>query len=239
MSKVLLSSGGMDSFLLAMEPELSGAVHVFVDIGQKYVSKELRAAEYVANCAQAEFVVVRAAEIAQFEDKSGIIPFRNAELILCAAQYGQNIYLGVIGDEINSDKSPEFLNIMQEVLNISYRPQYWTEGKHFKIKTPFMHTSKTELVRRYIERGGLMHSLLTTVSCYDGGTQHCGRCASCFKRWIALTVATGSDYGTAPLFARHPATWQPIAHWKAKLGEYGVRRAQETKEAFRIAGYLL
>ena len=55
--KVLLSSGGMDSFLLACEPLLAGAVHVFVDIGQKYVAKERKSAQFVAKHVGAKFVL--------------------------------------------------------------------------------------------------------------------------------------------------------------------------------------
>ena len=48
----------------------------------------------------------KGSQIGPMEDeKSGIIPNRNAELILSAAMYGERIYFGVIKDEINSDKS--------------------------------------------------------------------------------------------------------------------------------------
>jgi 7-cyano-7-deazaguanine synthase in queuosine biosynthesis len=235
MRKVLLSSGGMDSFLLAHEPELMGAEHVFVNVGQVYAGKEARAAQYVADSVHAQIHYVTTADLCKFEHKpTGIIPFRNAELILCAAQYGEEIYLGVIADEVNSDKSPEFLMAMRSVLNISHRGQYWTEGREFHLLTPFRNITKTQMVSRYIANGGSMEHLLHSVSCYSGSAMHCGRCSSCFKRWVALTGATGVDYGSE--FNEHPATWHPRGHWQAKLEGYAQSRQRETFDALDIAG---
>jgi 7-cyano-7-deazaguanine synthase in queuosine biosynthesis len=159
-----------------------------VNIGQKYAKKEGQALRNLMRKIP-EFDVVEHAGslIGPLEDeKSGIIPNRNAELILSAAQYGERIYFGVIKDEINSDKSLEFIKAMEDVLNISNRKQYWTEGKTFKILTPTKEYNKTELIKIYLEKGGLVEHLELTVSCYSDTEHHCGDCPSCFKRWIAF-----------------------------------------------------
>ena len=239
--KVLLSSGGMDSFLLAHELELEGALHLFVNVGQEYGRKEWAAAQFAADCAGAEIKTIQVSDMAQFEHKqTGIIPFRNAELILCAAQFGEDIYLGVIADEVNSDKSPEFLAAMKTVLDISHRAQYWTEGREFQLKTPFRGYTKTELVKRYVAAGYPLPNLFKTVSCYDGGDVHCGRCSSCFKRWVALTVGLGQDAAdpATPVhpWARHPGMWQTRTYWMQKLATYAPRRRREVMVALDIAG---
>lgn len=233
--KVLLSSGGMDSALLAQAGELSGAIHLFVDIGQKYLQKEMEAAQLVAEHAGAVFIAVKTMQIARFEHKSGIIPFRNAEMILCAAQYGTDIYLGVIADEINSDKSVEFCTAMEAVLNISHKKQYWTEGKQFAIHTPFRGWSKTDLVRSYIRSGGSLDNLLRSVSCYSATDQHCGQCASCFKRWVALTNAVGRNNAQEWGFLHDPYQWKSQEEWHNKFLEYTPQRAIEIQTAFEIA----
>lgn len=236
MQKVLLSSGGMDSYLLAHTPELAGAVHVFVDVGQAYRLKEIAAAGRVAESAGAELHVVKAANLAAFEHKpTGIIPFRNAELILCAAQYGEAIYLGVIADEVNSDKSPEFLAAMTAVLDISHRGQYWTEGRRFDLRTPFREHTKSQLVAEYLNRGGNVPDLLATVSCYDGGDTHCGACSSCFKRWVALTNAFGYDGTQIQTYRKHPGQHKGLAYWREKLASYPPSRAAEVEAAYAIA----
>lgn len=230
--KVLLSSGGMDSFLLAHEPELKGAIHVFVNIRQKYLDKEVAAAEKVARLANARFTVVRSLDMSIYEHESGIIPFRNAELILCAAQKGNQIYLGVIADEINSDKSVEFCTAMEQVLNISHRQQYWTEGVNYSIRTPFRDFSKTKLLERYLAGGGRLERVLQSVSCYDAGAMHCGRCASCFKRWVALTNVVGRNKWQQWGYVADPYTWQTMGWWEVKFSEYDIGRAEEISRAF-------
>lgn len=235
MQKVLLSSGGMDSWLLAHEPELQGATHVFVNIGQKYQGKEWNAAHALAKAMDAKFEDVDGPDLAKYEHSTGIIPFRNAQMLLLAALYGEEIYFGVIADEINSDKSGEFCVAMESVLNISHRKQYWTEGKQYEIRTPFRHFTKTDLVRRYLTNGGELDKLLTSVSCYDAGANHCGQCASCFKRWVALVNATQSDAWQRWGFVNHPYKWKCDAEWIEKTKGYSVHRAEELICALNIA----
>ncbi|TQE99422.1 MAG: hypothetical protein FKY71_08610 [Spiribacter salinus] len=240
MTKVILNSGGMDSFFVArMVPD---AHHVFVDVGQRYAHKEREAARRIADHVGQPLEIVLSADIAKFEHKpSGIIPLRNAELILQAAQYGNDIYLGILSNEINSDKSPEFLRAMEEVLNISCRAQYWSAGTHFTLHTPLGTQSKAQLVagllaavRRDITYHAAWQTMLSTVSCYDGGGLHCGKCPSCFKRWVALTVATGVDADSLHPFVEDPATWATLEEWEAK--GYPEERIQEIRDAYAIAG---
>lgn len=236
MQKVLLSSGGMDSWLLAHEPELADAVHVFVNIGQKYVDKERSASANLAIQLDASWETVDGPDIAQYEHSTGIIPFRNAQMILLAGLYGEQIYFGVIADEINSDKSPEFVKAIQETMNISHRAQYWTHGKNYQILTPFREYTKSELVRRFLANGGSFDKLLTSVSCYDAGEHHCGRCASCFKRWVALVNATNTDKWKEWGFVNHPYVWKTRAEWYTKMRDYSEERANEIYGAFITAG---
>lgn len=232
--KVLLSSGGMDSFLLAHTEELRGAVHVFVDVGQKYAGKEWEAARFVARSCGAQLHHVTASQFAQYEHSTGIIPLRNAELILNAAQYGNHIYLGVIADEVNSDKSPEFLAAMKQVLDISCRTQYWTEGTTYELLTPYREHTKTQLVEQYLANGGSLDMLLQSVSCYSATESHCGQCSSCFKRWVALTNATGNP--DAQYFIHHPQRMMTREQWADKLKGYPRNRVEEVFRALDIAG---
>jgi len=228
---VILASGGLDSFL-CWYIFRQDALNVFVNIGQKYAKKEGQALRNLMRKIP-EFDVVEHAGslIGPLEDeKSGIIPNRNAELILSAAVYGERIYFGVIKDEINSDKSLEFIKAMEDVLDISNRKQYWTEGKTFKILTPTKEYNKTELIKIYLDKGGLVEHLELTVSCYSDTEHHCGDCPSCFKRWIAfknndIPFATIDD----PMDFAHK---QGIIE-KCKDGTYADGRANEIITALR------
>ena len=174
MTKVILNSGGMDSCLLANHSDWVNAVHVFVDIGQAYVEKERASAIRIAEACGTTLREVKGAQISFFEHPSGIIPYRNAEMILCAAQYGDEIGLGVVADEVNSDKSPEFFYAIERVLNISHMKQYWTEGKTHRVLIPLSRMTKAQHIERYLDAGRSKKALLATVSCYDGGEHHCG-----------------------------------------------------------------
>ena len=224
----------MDSFLLAHTPELKGSHHVFVDVGQKYAEKEYRAALFVAESCGASLRYVVASKFAMYEHSTGIIPLRNAELILNAAQFGNHIYLGVIADEVNSDKSPEFLAAMKQVLDISNRSQYWTEGTEYELLTPYREFTKTQLVEQYLGNGGDLQTLLKSVSCYSATEHHCGECSSCFKRWVALTNATGNP--DTQFFITHPKFLKTRLEWAEKLQGYPKNRVEEVFRALDIAG---
>lgn len=237
MQRVLLNSGGMDSFFVARE--VPNLLHVFVDIGHKYAAKEYNSAQLIAAYFGAPLERMQGANIGEFETPSGIIPFRNTELLLCAAQHGEELYMGVLKGEINSDKSPEFFDAVVAVMDISHRKQYWSahDRKH-RVVTPLANRTKTQLVRElWLDVGGDVddhqwQAMLDTVSCYDGEDGHCGRCPSCFKRWVALTSATGLDHGHQ--FERHPAEWYPLRYWHDK--GYGGERYKDIHDAYVIAG---
>jgi len=124
---------------------------------------------------------------------------------------------------------------MKSVLDISHTQQYWTEGKLFSLLTPFRDFSKTELVKQYLNHGGSLDALLNTVSCYAKDAIHCGRCSSCFKRWVALTNATGLDFGRH--FQKHPALLRTREEWisRSHLDKWSTRRIEETFGALDIA----
>lgn len=197
MKHVILNSGGMDSALMMYYLRRSvGAenlLSVFVSVKQKYEKKESCSAANLASRMGIEHVRMQGGHIANFEHSSGIIPFRNAELILNAAQYGDDLYIGVLKDEVNSDKSEEFLSAMVRVLDISHTAQYWTNGRKFRIHTPLKNATKTHHLADVYANGSQKEwlAILNTVSCYSDTRTHCGACPSCFKRWVALATVTG------------------------------------------------
>lgn len=198
---VILASGGMDSYL-AWYLYARDALNVFVNLGQPYAHKE-KAALRNLGMALRDFKwrAITGPEWGQYELPSGIIPMRNALLILMAAQYGNDIVMGVLEGEVNSDKSAEFMQAIGATMSISGRGQYWNDyqGTAYKVRSPIKDMSKTELVEEYLHCAGSVHNLLLTVSCYSGkGGKQCGACPSCFKRWVALTNCDIADEYDAP-----------------------------------------
>lgn len=241
-TNVLLSSGGMDSYLLACLPALrDNAVHVFVNMCQPYWQKEQRSALRTAQQTGGQFIRVHTTRLDQFEDrKTGIIPFRNAMLLLNAAQYGDRIHFGVLHGETVGDKSVSFFRSLENAMNMSLTGTVRSESD-MRIVTPFSKKTKADCIVDYLRDGGELAPLLATVSCYselDGESQHCGTCPSCFKRWVALTCALAVDVCTRypKHFLHHPAQWQTRAYWQTlcKL-KYSKQRAAETIRALDLA----
>ena len=190
MKSVILASGGMDSFITWFL-YARYAENIFVDLGQPYREKEMDSlAKLSSQVSGFKVHAVSGPNWSAHELPNGIIPMRNAMLVLMAAQYGDDIILGVLEGEVNSDKSPEFMQAIGATMSISGRGQYWNDyrGISYNVRSPIIGLTKTQLIRRYIADGGNVDNLLLTVSCYSGsGGKQCGACVSCFKRWVALT----------------------------------------------------
>ena len=245
--RVVLASGGMDSYLtwalFAQE-----APNIFVDIDQPYYGKEHRALQAIAKFWEGAFRFVAAPGPSMREHvlPSGIIPMRNAELIIAASHYGDHILLGVLADEINSDKSPEFMAAITAVLNISWWKQYWNQdirARVFNAYSPIRPYTKARAVAEYMDRRLPVEPLFATVSCYNGSmAMHCGACPSCYKRWVALKLN-----GLMQPFAADPRDYMErngiiqkahdaIAAHKsgiASAGTYSIARATEILEAVK------
>lgn len=231
---VNLFSGGMDSFLVWALHD-NKATNLFVHIAHKYAKKELDVSQEIARTIghdKFSLEMIMGAQIGPKElSPSGIIPFRNAELVLCGAQYGNTVFMGVTAHEINSDKSEHFMQLMQGLLDYCYAPQYWNDnqGRTHTVVSPLRGRTKAQWVADYLQTELPVDWLLMTVSCYDDTDRHCGRCPSCFKRWVALTVNGLSDD-----FKYDPRAWgrrEGILD-KCRDGTYHQERAKEILQAY-------
>lgn len=233
---IVLNSGGLDSLLVAKLYAPHGAPHLFVDIGQRYVAKEHASAVQSASACGASLHVLRAAPIAKMFEHAptGIIPYRNAELLLCAAQYGNHIWFGALDAEINSDKSVRFTQLMEALLNECRQDQYWTDNVKHVVRAPLRdnNLTKTQAVTQYLEQSRDVASLLNTVSCYAPTRRHCGQCPSCFKRWVAFI----NNRIPSNVYEKDPAKWKTPEQWREAFKGYPEQRTQEIRSALRYVG---
>jgi 7-cyano-7-deazaguanine synthase in queuosine biosynthesis len=243
---VNLCSGGVDSYL-AWKLFTPDAENVFVTLGHKYEARELAALTRLSHSdVSFWYRTVHGPSIGRLETPSGIIPCRNALLLLTAAANVASrpgisscaLHIGALAGEINSDKSPEFCRAVAETLNISWRRQYWTDGVVFTVESPVRAYTKAQLIRRFVDGGGKPTLLRATRSCYSGGDrdrpEHCGVCPACFKRWVAFRAAgvpDPTDYLQDPVGT--PVALQ--AREKALAGAYDPLRAEETLRALQEA----
>lgn len=157
------------------------------------------------------------------------ISHRNLQLALNASHYGNKIYIcGISGDKVE-DKTLEAFNVMTFVMNFIQKP---TESK-IKITSPFWQMTKTDIIKWFLDnypQDYVYKVLKTSVSCYDSSILFsCGRCASCFRKWIALEAAGIKSYDW---FTKDIRKWKGIKEYKDRIkkGHYNIKRSNETRE---------
>lgn len=186
MTKVLLYSGGMDSWLIdrLWNPD----VKIYVDVDGTYSKEEINRLP--------QDVKVIHFPLGQYEEANKFIPLRNLYFLMLASNYGDELCLGAtIGDCGSKDKTPEFFDMAEDMLNFLWSEQSITLGKHITIEKRFVTMSKDQMVKEYLAMGGNIEDVYHgTFSCFnpqDG--QPCLACKPCFRRFVTL-YNNGHDY---------------------------------------------
>jgi 7-cyano-7-deazaguanine synthase len=123
------------------------------------------------------------------------VPFRNGLFLSAAASLAMSlakeeetgIYLGAHADDAAgrayADCTPEFTQAMGQAISL---------GTYDKISlvSPFINLNKAQIVRLGLELGVPYQY---TWSCYEGGDQPCGLCATCLDRQQAFAACGIAD----------------------------------------------
>ena len=149
MSKVLLYSGGMDSYIISklVKPDKK----LYFDYGTK--QNELEKKHLPKD------VIIKKIPIGEYTEKDGLntIPLRNLIFAAIAVNYGDEIIIGGLASDFHFDKTPEFAEkctlLFNSVLN--------KEKSHKKVKVvvPYAKYTKTDLVEEYLQNGGTIEEL--------------------------------------------------------------------------------
>lgn len=203
-SRVLLYSGGLDSYCLAWgwAQERPPDLCLYVDTRSVYADKE-RA--YLAPPPwNIPVAVDTRLTLADCERPDGIVPNRNSFLVLVAAYYGTHISLAATAGDRSADKTVWWARDCTALLNRAFGVQHWCpDGRTFTVELPGCLFTKTQLVAGYLAAGGPPAALLSTVSCYHPTLLHCGQCKACVRRWVALQLnglgpASQGQYAVSP-----------------------------------------
>lgn len=204
MSAVALVSGGMDSCvttaIAAGESDELALLHIsygqrtearerraFNDIADHYgVEKRLDVSiEYLAKIGGSSLtdasMNVSEADLDAKEIPTSYVPFRNANMLAIATSWAEvigatSIYIGAVAEDSSGypDCCLEFYEAFQQTINIGTKPD-----THIEIRTPIIHLSKAEIVKKGIELSAPLH---LTWSCYRSEDLACGNCDSCALR---------------------------------------------------------
>lgn len=178
--KVLLYSGGMDSWLISKiwKPD----VKLYVDINGRYNKQEMSHLP--------DDVIVEHLDLSKFERDDKIIPLRNLYLVMLATNYGDKICLGATAGDRVLDKSYEFAEKTTDLLRFLYSPQWWNpEQREIEICLDFKDKTKTEILQMYLDQGGdLETAWRESFSCYEPDEQGnvCMKCKPCFRKFISF-----------------------------------------------------
>lgn len=180
MSKVLLYSGGMDSWLIdkLWKPDIK----LYIDIDGSYSAQEISLLS--------KDVKIIHFPLGQFEQESKFIPLRNLYFLMLASNYGDEICLGATaGDWGSKDKTPEFFDKAEEMLNFLLQKQSKVaNSKHIKIEREYLYKYKDELVKEYLDKGGTLEAIYNdSFSCFNPcGNNACYSCKPCFRKYVCL-----------------------------------------------------
>ena len=187
MKKVLLYSGGMDSWLIShiWKPDLK----VYVNMHTRYSEEELK------RIASEPDVVTIDLPLGQWEREDAIIPLRNLYLVMAICNMtgdeDVDICLGATAGDRVLDKSYQFASMATELLNFLYQPQHWIpKGKKVGINLQFKGKTKTELLQEFVEQGGDMNEAFNrSFSCYNPVDGHeCWQCKPCFRKFVSFSL---------------------------------------------------
>lgn len=185
MKKILLYSGGSDSWLIdkIWKPD----VKVYVDMKTRYSSEEIRKLD--------KDVKIIEFPLGKYERDDAIIPLRNLYLpmIICNEfpEDDLDICLGATAGDRVLDKSYIFADSASALLTYLYSPQHWIPaGRRIHINIDFKKYTKTELLRMYLEQGGnIREAFNSSFSCYepkDGN--ECWQCKPCFRKFVSFAL---------------------------------------------------
>ena len=187
MKKVLLYSGGMDSWLIdkIWQPDKK----IYINMHTRYSEQEIK--KIKALNTDVEIIDF---PLGQWERDDKIIPLRNLYLpmVVCniTGTEDVDICLGATAGDRVLDKSKEFVEKANDLLNYLYQPQWWIpEGKKVHINIDFKDKTKEELLQMYVDKGGnLQEAFNNSFSCYepDEFNHECWSCKPCFRKFVAF-----------------------------------------------------
>jgi len=212
---VCLVSGGMDSCVTAAIAKAENREVAFLHVlyGQRTERRERKAFEDIADFYNVEKrldvsiehlakiggssltdgqIEVAEANLESKEIPTSYVPFRNANMLAIATSWAEvlkadSIYIGAVAEDSSGypDCRPEFYAAFEKTIETGTKPE-----TNIKIKTPVIHLTKAEIVRKGLELNAPLH---LSWSCYRSENLGCRTCDSCALRLRGFERAGVND----------------------------------------------
>ena len=229
--KVLLYSGGMDSYIISKLEHFDTLL--YINSKSKYSAIEI---EFLKKQNIPNLIIDNRLDLSDVEFDSAMVPLRNLYFAMIATYYGDEIVLGATQGDRSTDKDLNFSGKTMDLLNYIYQKSWWCSGRNINLNLKYKNFTKLDLVKQYVEKGESIKSLVEdSFSCYTpiNGKQ-CGTCKPCTRKWITLLPweDTKDLYNTDPrLYWQNP---ELIATIEANLNDKIKTRGREDQEILDI-----
>ena len=212
---IVLVSGGMDSCVTSAiaRSQYDDLAFLHISYGQLTESRERQAFNHIADFYGVEHrldvsiehlakiggssltdsaINVTEADLESKVIPTSYVPFRNANMLAIAVSWAEviqanAIYIGAVAEDSSGypDCRPEFFEAFQKTIDVGTKPE-----TRIEIRTPIIHLSKAEIVKKGIELKAPLH---LTWSCYRSEDVACGTCDSCALRLRGFERAGEKD----------------------------------------------
>lgn len=220
MKSIILLSGGLDSLvsLGLKKEELNISLALTFDYGQKSAEREIETSAKICNYYNIEHKVIKldwlkditntalvsddnvptGKELNTPEEsaKSVWVPNRNGLFLNIAGCFADSYDYDYILIGANKEEGQTFPDNTQEFIDSVNSEFLYSTRKKPKVAAPLINYVKNDIVMLALKHGV---PLELTMSCYQGGEQHCGICESCTRLRHALE-ANNDTYYTKILF---------------------------------------
>lgn len=178
MKKVLLYSGGMDSYIISKlwKPD----VRLYIDYHTKQTEIE--------RSRLPKDVIVVDLPLGQFmsDDGKNVILLRNLIFAAIAVNFGNTIALGGVADDVHFDSAEEFVADETALFNKFFEQEGLPK---VTIVAPYKKYTKEQLLELYINAGYSLDDLIAeSWSCYapTSDNKECGKCVACRRKQDAI-----------------------------------------------------
>lgn len=179
MTKVLLYSGGTDSWLI--DKIWSPNERIYVDIGGMYSREEI-------DMLPRDVKIIRFPFLGRIEEHdTAYVPMRNLYFLMIASNFGDHICFGATGADVGShDKDKHFIDLTQELFDYMLIGNSFTKDRNVLIEKQFINDGKYSLVRKYLDLGGDIETFVEqTFTCHHPVKgDPCMSCKLCAKKFL-------------------------------------------------------
>jgi len=205
---VLLLTGGLDStiaYYRLLEEGYENVLPVYVDFGQPYAKKELKALDALN---LPYFYFKDAIPVWYDGPWEHIIPARNLYFLALASEMlvdGGEVWISSVAGETpnyGGDKSLAFYTQFEELVANTTDKTIIVRCMNEYTKSGWVKWFLEKALLDNLSREEKIYILKTTVSCFTGhGHLNCGKCRACLRKWISLAR---NDIACEEIFEVHP-----------------------------------